>query len=296
MPSTHEGIFLGFEAMREQSIGQVLSRQDNEAKKIFNNLITPHEKDLMLAEWIDKHFTSVKDLSACAQDCGVSQAKVWHFLNEKDLIKGLNNTEYLILNLFLKYSYSLDKAADETGLSVLAISKILEKFNIEPNWKKVRESRYSRIGSQKGMEAEALFKKLVPDALDANEEIKEGNSKFDFVVFDEYTGREKTVDVKEFAIQDSVGGKGWVFRFPEKMDDRADYYVLFLCFDKEKRLEGEYRVLVLPKGILPENEKVSRTGQKRLLISNDPNKQSYQMYFKFEISPENLTWFFTGEM
>ncbi|KGQ29760.1 hypothetical protein [Gallibacterium anatis] len=62
--------------MREQSIGQVLSRQDNEAKKIFNNLITPHEKDLMLAEWIDKHFTSVKDLSACAKDCGVSQAKV----------------------------------------------------------------------------------------------------------------------------------------------------------------------------------------------------------------------------
>ncbi|MBS9781750.1 MAG: hypothetical protein KGV56_04580, partial [Gammaproteobacteria bacterium] len=65
--------------------------------------------------------------------------------------------------------------------------------------------------------------------------------------------------------------------------NRADFYCLFLCYDREKRVEGDYVVLLIPKDALPDESKQMR-------ISLNPKAPSHQLWFQFQVEPIALPY------
>ena len=129
------------------------------------------------------------------------------------------------------------------------------------------------------------FKQLVPGAVDMNEDYRECNPIFDFIV------NEKTVDVKEItAITRRDSGQSFYdFKFPKYDDERADFYCLFLCHDKQKRANGPFDLILIPKEALPQSK-----GQTQISTSKEANSNKF--FYQFQVDPNSLAYMLGDEL
>lgn len=93
-----------------------------------------------------------------------------------------------------------------------------------------------------GVGGEALFEKLVPDAMNMNATIEKNHKGYDF----DYKGIK--IDVKTSTINKTGG---WFFRYDGKKSG-ADVYVMF-ALDESKVPNDNTIVLLLPTGLAPRN-------------------------------------------
>lgn len=273
------------------STGQVLKQSIPEkTKEMLSDVpppaLPPKEIEEKILAWAKTHYQTISDIKACADEIAVSAGKVYHTLKHHSFIKQNETTEYRVLSGYFKHNGRLADITKETGLSVWIVAKTIEKLGYSPKWQEYRHSRYA-TKTTIGIEAEAEFKKLVPEALDANEELRENMPSFDFII------NEKTVDVKESALTETRGSNVWRFRIPALIADRADLYCFFLCYNREKRLKGEYDIILVPKEVIPECTR-NQSRYRNLNIVPDPKTENYQFYYQFKVEPEHLAYMLTG--
>ena len=91
---------------------------------------------------------------------------------------------------------------------------------------------------KKGIAAEKLFQKIMPEAVDINSNFKMNNPDYDFT----YNGL--TIDVKYSSLLERRGYGYWNFK-----NSKADVIIAFLEREKEKELEDPY-ILFIPVGIV----------------------------------------------
>lgn len=252
--------------------------------------LPPQEMEEAIIAWAKCHYNGIDDIKRCATETGITAGKVYHTLKYHSFIKQNETTEYRVLNGYFKHNGRLADIAEETGLSVWVVAKTIQKLGYSPKWQEYRDSRYLTKTSV-GIGAEAKFKKLVPTALDANEDLRENMPGYDFIV------NEKTVDVKE-SILYSVPRKkekAWRFYIPALLEDRADFYCFFCLHDREARSNGAYDLLLLPKEVLPECPS-NKSGKRQVWIGASPQLDSHQFYFQFKVDPAALNYMLTDEL
>lgn len=91
---------------------------------------------------------------------------------------------------------------------------------------------------KKGIAAEKLFQKIVPEAVDINSNFKMNNPDYDFT----YNGL--TIDVKYSSLLERRGCEYWNFK-----NSKADVIIAFLEREKESELNDPY-ILFIPMGIV----------------------------------------------
>ena len=91
---------------------------------------------------------------------------------------------------------------------------------------------------KKGIEAEKLFQKIVPEAVDINSNFKMNNPDFDFT----YDGL--TIDVKYSSLLERKGCEYWNFK-----NSKADVIIAFLERKKESELNDPY-ILFIPTEVM----------------------------------------------
>lgn len=167
------------------------------------------------------------------------------------------------------------KAQEAGGLSAHLTHLILAQAGILKIKDKIK---FGGGNAKKGGEAEELFQKLVPDAIDANRCWQTNNPIFDF----SYKGL--TIDVKysgwKPAKYDSKGKKRasyWSMR-----TGRADMYVLFMENDQNPSgLENCY-ILAIPGSFIDQksNLSISKTGAyfKEFMVSEESLQEVVSLY------------------
>lgn len=141
------------------------------------------------------------------------------------------------------------EAVRKSGLPILAAHKILLRSGLLKIQDKVR---YGSAGGKVGGEAEELFQKLIPEAIDANKFWKKNNPIFDF----NYKGL--NIDIKYSSIRER--GKtniSWCVRAAGEQD----LTVCFLESKAGKKLKDAY-ILILHKQFISQKGTVwiSKTG------------------------------------
>lgn len=231
-------------------------------------------------DWAKQHYSTVADIKRCADELKIKAGQVYYTLKKHSFVAQKDTTEHRVLAAYYRHNGDLKKIAEDTGLGVWIVAKTVESFGYSPRWHDYKNSRYAIRRGSLGLSAERKFKEFVPDAVDANEELRECNPVYDFVVGD------FTVDVKEATPITEKRAKSaseyWLTRLSNDADEMADFYCLFLCYNKEKRLEGDYSVLLIPKEVLPD--------VRRIQISLNPETQSNKFYFQFEVEPIALPY------
>ena len=91
---------------------------------------------------------------------------------------------------------------------------------------------------KKGIAAEKLFQKIVPEAVDINSNFKMNNPDFDFT----YNGL--TIDVKYSSLLERRGCEYWNFK-----NSKADVIIAFLEREKESELDDPY-ILFIPTEVM----------------------------------------------
>uniref|UniRef100_UPI00359CA31D hypothetical protein n=1 Tax=Lactococcus garvieae TaxID=1363 RepID=UPI00359CA31D len=105
-------------------------------------------------------------------------------------------------------------------------------------------------GAQKhGAEAEVLFYKMVPEAVPVNE-IKENNPCYDFV----YKGL--TIDVKYCGVTKDSTKEYNCWKFTSGKKRKADFYFLFVEFEKGQAFEDCF-MLLIPKQFITQKSTVN---------------------------------------
>ncbi|MBE2895756.1 riboflavin synthase subunit alpha [Pasteurellaceae bacterium HPA106] len=233
--------------------------------------------------WAKDNYHSYKDIPAGAQACDTNAGAVYRTLKAHGLVAEQDTTEYRVIKAYFKYSGNLRFMTEDLGLGVWVVAKTVEALGYSPRWHEYRESRYLSRSNFSGVGAEAEFKKLVPSALDMNEDYQECNPVFDFVV------NGKTVDVKEYtqSYDRRVDINSYRCRISKR--DRPDYYCLFLCHDKEKRIKGGYTILLIPTITLPKESS-------SFYINADPNSDGWKRWSEFAVDPNSLNYILTGEL
>lgn len=230
-------------------------------------------------DWAKQHYRDVADIKRCGDELNIKPGQVYHLLKAHSFIPQKDTAEHRILAAYYRHNGDLKKITEDVGLGVWIVAKTVESFGYSPRWQDYKNSRYAIKRGSLGLSAERKFKEFVPDAVDANEELRECNPVYDFVVGD------YTVDVKEATpLEDkrTKGGSEYFLTRISNSDERADFYCLFLCYDKESRLEGDYSVLLIPNEVIPDVN--------RIQISLNPETQSNQFYFQFEVEPIALPY------
>ncbi|SUB28755.1 Uncharacterised protein [[Pasteurella] mairii] len=135
-----------------------------------------------LLNWAKAHYRDYKDVIVGANTLDMPPGVVYSLLKQHDFIKKTDTTEYRVMMAYFKYNGRLCDIVKETGLTVWIVAKTIEALGYSPRWQEYRNSRYvSKVGVA-GVGAEEKFKQLVPDAVDMNEEYRENNRDFDFIV------------------------------------------------------------------------------------------------------------------
>lgn len=101
--------------------------------------------------------------------------------------------------------------------------------------------RYGSKGAKLGGEAEALFQKLVPEAIDANRYFKKNNPVYDFVL------KDVTIDVKYSSL--FIDKRCSVQRWQIKAKGNQDFICAFLEREKGQELADPI-VLLLPMAFI----------------------------------------------
>ena len=169
--------------------------------------------------------------------------------------------------------------ADKLDVSILDVYCVLKKYKLSIEERMQMSASNTSILGAKG---EALFKKLVPFAVEVNAVIY-SNPEFDFLI------GHSTVDVKASNLIEHPARKGrqgefeewnWKLQRPWHSKYGADFYVLFALHGKE--LEDGYDCYVIPSELL--------SGIKNVKIRQHLKNSS--PWRDFLIEPEKLANFF----
>ncbi len=229
------------------------------------------DSEKKIITWAKENYKSIDDIQIGAKELAIKAGEVYTVLKHHSFIKQNETTEYRVLDSYFKNHGNLQKIVDDTGLGVWIVAKTVENLGYSPRWHEFRQSRYITKSQHLGIGAEKKFKELVPQAVDVNEDFRECNPYYDFVV------NHKTVDVKDLAPTKRKAQKNhntyWFWRLPK--NEQADFYCLFLCHDKDKRIDGDFTILLIPKEVLPQATQTS--------ISTSAENESYKFWFQFEV-------------
>lgn len=99
---------------------------------------------------------------------------VYVVLKAHNFIKHADTTEHRVMTAYFKHNGKLAAITEETGLTVWIVAKTIENLGYSPRRQEYRDSRYITGSGRGGIGAEEQFKRLVPDAVDMNEEIRDG--------------------------------------------------------------------------------------------------------------------------
>ncbi|OOF52742.1 hypothetical protein [Rodentibacter trehalosifermentans] len=240
-------------------------------------------RERIILNWAKEHYkgyTSINTFPFHQYDMKpkITAGVVYLCLKKHSFIQQNETTEYRVMDAYFRFNGNLLFMCEDLGLGVWIVAKTVEKLGYPPRWHEYRESRYITRSSS-GTSAEMKFKQLVPDAVDMNENYRENNPIFDFIV------NEKTVDVKELtAISRKYNKQQYYdFKFPKNEEERADFYCLFLCHDKQARMKGSFDVLLIPQEALPMNK-----GQTQISVSETAN--SHKFFYQFQVDPTSLAY------
>lgn len=244
-------------------------------------------REQIILDWARQHYQNYKSIhhfpySQYDTTPKITAGVIYLCLKKHSFIQQNETTEYRVMDAYFRFGGNLQYMCEELKLTVWIVAKTVERLGYSPRWHEYRESRYV-TRTCTGATAEFKFKQLVPNAVDMNEDYKENNPVFDFVV------NEKTIDVKEMTIiTRSEMMKHYCFKFPKKDSDRADFYCLFLCRNKKHRMNGEFDVLLLPKEVLPE-------GKGQMQISTSKTAGSHKFFYQFQVDPDSLAYLLEGD-
>lgn len=250
----------------------------------FGGFAEDDPRERIILDWAKTHYQDYRSINCFPfhQYEGkpkITAGVVYLCLKKHSFIRQNETTEYRVMDAYFRFGGNLQYMCEELGLTVWVVAKTVEKLGCSPRWHEYRESRYVTRTSS-GTSAEMKFKQLVHEAVDMNEDYRENNPVFDFIV------NEKTVDVKEMTIISRKGGderKYYDFKFPKYDEDRADFYCLFLCKDKEIRMKGEFDIILLPKEALPQ-------GKGQIQISVCPTANTHKFFYQFQVDPASLAY------
>lgn len=172
---------------------------------------------------------------------------------------------------------SAKAVADNLDISILDVYCVLKKYKLSIEERMQMSASNTSILGAKG---EALFKKLVPFAVEVNAVIY-ANPNFDFLIGN------STVDVKASNVLTHKAKKTgefsewlWKLKRPWHTEYGADFYVLFALFGKE--FEDGYDCYVIPSELL--------SGIKGVRIRTHLKDSS--PFRDFLIDPEQMVNFF----
>ena len=262
------------------------------AVKNVNNIGGFSENDpreRIILDWAKSNYKDYKSINnfpfhQYAVKPKITAGVVYLCLKKHSFIKQTESTEYRVMDAYFRFNGNLQYMCEDLGLTVWIVAKTVEKLGYSPRWHEYRESRYI-TRSTSGTTGEMKFKQLVPGAVDMNEDYRECNPIFDFVV------NEKTVDVKEItAITRRDNGQSFYdFKFPGCDEERADCYCLFLCHDKQKRANGPFDLILIPKEALPQSK-----GQTQISTSKEANSNKF--FYQFQVDPNSLAYMLGDEL
>lgn len=174
-----------------------------------------------------------------------------------------------VVELYLKYR-DFEKAVALSGLPVfVAHVKLLKSGVLSMNDKILYSSESGRLGA----EAELLFSKLVPQAVDVNAHIQRNHPMFDF-----YYG-DMTIDVKFSSYRMRGSEVFWEFR----AKPGSDFVVAFGERSPETKLKNAY-IFLIPHAFIPvkSHYHISRGGERffRFLVSKEELPKALEEYRK----------------
>lgn len=241
--------------------------------------IADQEKEQQLLQMAKARYQDYKDVAIFANELGLRAGIVYLALKHHGFIKQNETTEYRVLDAYYKSNGNLREITEQTQLTVWICSQTLQKLGIAPNWASYKER--GELGSYtQGGWAEEEFKRLVPSAVDMNMQYRMNNPRFDFIV------NEKEIDVK-FSTKRQTRGNNWQYVFRYNPDNLPDFFCLFCSLDKSednKAIPSGYRILLIPKEILPSNKK-----QLVITATEGNERAASAMYWDFEVQPAALS-------
>lgn len=172
--------------------------------------------------------------------------------------------EYMdIVDIYLECG-DFYEAVARSGLPTLVAHVKLLKSGVLKIHDKIK---YGSINQKRGAEAEELFQKLVPNAIDANKFWKINNPIYDFMY------KELTIDVKYASLYKK---RQWSVRISSK----ADFTVVFLERAVGAGLNKAY-ILLIPYAFVEERRTKGRD------VSRTLSKKSY-LFEQTMVLPESL--------
>lgn len=242
----------------------------------MNTMKENKELEQKIINWAKDNYKNYKDIQKCAEELKVRAGVIYVILKAHKFIQQTETTEYRVMSAYFKYNGRLADIVKETGLTVWIVAKTIENLGYPPKWQEYRDSRYITKSGTAGVGAEDKFRSLVPDALDMNEDFAENNPIYDFIV------HEKTVDVKELTIITSSGRSPyWELKLKGK-EVYPDYFCLFLCQDKNNRINGEFDILLIPSAVIPDNRKT--------LAIRSEESENKNFWYQFRVDPNSLAY------
>lgn len=233
-------------------------------------------KEAELLKMAKARYQSYHDIAVFAKELGLRPGVVYLTLKHHNFIKPTESTQYRVLESYYRHNGNLRSITEETGLTVWICAKTIEQLGLSPKWQSYRAS-LSTTASGIGNSGEEEFIRLVPQAVDMNQDYLMNNPTFDFII------NEKTIDVKTgtLRINNSTSKDGnYAFRVN---NERPDFYCFFCVKDSEKGvISGNYHILLIPSVIIPSDKTT-------VFISHDKhaNKNS-ALYWDFEVEPAAL--------
>lgn len=234
------------------------------------------DKEQQLLKMAKAHYENYADVGRFAKVLDLKPGIVYLALKHHSFIKQNETTQYRVLDAYYQHNGNLRAITEAVGLSVWIVAKTLEQLGLSPNWYHYKAQAESSV---KGDVAEAEFRRLVPSAVDMNRQYSRNNAVFDFIVND------KTVDVKLSTL--SKSGRNFVqynLKVRNTPDDNnlPDFFCIFCVIDRDKPFkEGNYRILLVPKEIIPE-------GNMKIAISRKGGTANSMLYWDFEVEPTAL--------
>lgn len=163
------------------------------------------------------------------------------------------------------------QAVKESGLPIFVAHIRLLKSGVLKIQDKIK---HGNAATKLGAEAEELFQKLIPEAIDANKYWCKNNPVYDFMY------KNMTIDVKFSSYY--KGGKEkrspyWSF----KCTGNPNLFVVFLendkNIDKENKLKDPY-ILLIPNGFTDVNKKIHITKGNTFFTDFQVAKENLKMY------------------
>lgn len=173
-----------------------------------------------------------------------------------------------IVDIYLECG-DFNKAVKMSGMPTLAAHIALLRSGVLKIQDKIN---YGSNAAKMGGQAEELFQRLVPEAVDANRYWKKNNPVFDFAY------RNLKIDVKYSSLHKNRTSSSWSCR----VGGSPDFFCVFL--DKGKKLE-DYYLLLIPKAFLRQKDSLALTESgsyfKDFRIAPGELKETLDMYADF---------------